>query len=322
MPKSASATTAPASNSGLPWFVADLVAPAALAGGLTLLRVDGRTFHQAAWALVSFWAAPRRTVALSVPLAGSPTVAAARPGVRPRWLGRVPEALPVPRAWSRARADRARHGARDRPPRDGDAPRRGCCSASRCDSCGAGASSRSRARPRSGSRASTPTSGGESTDHVHLRQLRLRGRRRRCVGGVRDHARVVCVARPPGQAGADACDRRRAGGGGSGRAAPACRPPVGGRSLRERPRQRRGARGRARPLSRRSTLGPARAAGARPRPLHPRQPAGAGPRPREPPLAPGVAAGWRCLVAGEASCVRARPAYAHCRRARALPRQG
>jgi hypothetical protein len=62
--------------SGLPWFIADLVAPAALAAGLTLLRVDGRTFHQAAWALVSFWAVPRRTVALSVP---SPVRARWRP---------------------------------------------------------------------------------------------------------------------------------------------------------------------------------------------------------------------------------------------------
>ena len=100
--------------SGLPWFVADLVAPAALAGGLTLLRVDGRTFHQAAWALVSFWAAPRRTVALRAPLAGSPMVAAARPGVRPGWLGRVPEAVSLPRARSRARSDRPRTD-RERP---------------------------------------------------------------------------------------------------------------------------------------------------------------------------------------------------------------
>jgi len=51
---------------GLPWFVTDLVAPAALAAGLTLLRIDGRTFHQAASGLISFWAAPSRIVALGV----------------------------------------------------------------------------------------------------------------------------------------------------------------------------------------------------------------------------------------------------------------
>ncbi len=63
-----------AAVSGLPWFVADLVLPAALAAGLTLLRVDGRTFHQAAWALIAFLATPRHTVALSV-----------RSPVRSRW---------------------------------------------------------------------------------------------------------------------------------------------------------------------------------------------------------------------------------------------
>lgn len=67
----------------VPWFAADLAAPAALAGGLTLLRVDGRTFHQAASALISFWAAPRRTVALG---AGS--------SAPPRW--RPPDLLFIP----------------------------------------------------------------------------------------------------------------------------------------------------------------------------------------------------------------------------------
>src|SRR5262249_19098516 len=67
----------------LPWFVADVVAPAGLAAGLTVLRIDGRTFHQTAWALLSLGLASRRTVALGV-----------RPPVRSRW--RPPDLVLVP----------------------------------------------------------------------------------------------------------------------------------------------------------------------------------------------------------------------------------
>lgn len=48
----------------LPWFVRDLGAPAALAAVLTVVRIDGRTFHHAAWSAASFWIAPRSTVGL------------------------------------------------------------------------------------------------------------------------------------------------------------------------------------------------------------------------------------------------------------------
>jgi hypothetical protein len=51
----------------LPWFVRDLGAPAALAAALTVIRIDGRTFHQAARAAVSFWTTPRSTIALGEP---------------------------------------------------------------------------------------------------------------------------------------------------------------------------------------------------------------------------------------------------------------
>jgi hypothetical protein len=44
----------------LPWFVRDAVAPAALAAVMTVIRIDGRRFHHAARATVSFWSAPRR----------------------------------------------------------------------------------------------------------------------------------------------------------------------------------------------------------------------------------------------------------------------
>jgi hypothetical protein len=51
----------------LPWFVRDVLAPAALAAALTVLRVDGRAFHHAARSLVVYLAAPRRTIALGRP---------------------------------------------------------------------------------------------------------------------------------------------------------------------------------------------------------------------------------------------------------------
>lgn len=49
---------------GIPWFLRDLAFPAAIAAALTVIRIDGRTFHHAARAAVSFWVAPRRTVGL------------------------------------------------------------------------------------------------------------------------------------------------------------------------------------------------------------------------------------------------------------------
>jgi len=49
----------------IPWFVRDLALPAATAAALTVMRIDGRSFHHAARAAVAFWASPRRTVALS-----------------------------------------------------------------------------------------------------------------------------------------------------------------------------------------------------------------------------------------------------------------
>jgi hypothetical protein len=60
----------------VPWFIAYLAVPAAVAAGLTLLRVDGRTFHQVAWSLACFSAAPRRAVALG---ARSPSSSRWRP---------------------------------------------------------------------------------------------------------------------------------------------------------------------------------------------------------------------------------------------------
>jgi hypothetical protein len=48
----------------LPWFLRDVLAPAALAAGLTVIRVDGRAFHHAARSMVVYLASPRRTIAL------------------------------------------------------------------------------------------------------------------------------------------------------------------------------------------------------------------------------------------------------------------
>ena len=56
----------------LPWFLRDLALPAILAAALTAIRIDGRTFHQAAGAAGSFWATPRRSVALGRPFRGRP----------------------------------------------------------------------------------------------------------------------------------------------------------------------------------------------------------------------------------------------------------
>jgi hypothetical protein len=44
---------------GVPWYMRDLAAPAAAASTLTVVRVEGRTFHLAARALASHLVAPR-----------------------------------------------------------------------------------------------------------------------------------------------------------------------------------------------------------------------------------------------------------------------
>jgi len=49
----------------LPWFVRDLLAPVVGAAGLTVIRIDGRAFHQAARSLAVYLATPRRTVGLT-----------------------------------------------------------------------------------------------------------------------------------------------------------------------------------------------------------------------------------------------------------------
>jgi hypothetical protein len=48
----------------LPWYLRDLALPMASAGVLTLLRVDGRTFHLTARSLVLYWAGPRQLTRL------------------------------------------------------------------------------------------------------------------------------------------------------------------------------------------------------------------------------------------------------------------
>ncbi len=48
----------------LPWYARDLAAPAALAGLLAVVRVDGRPFHLAARALVNYRLRPRRCACL------------------------------------------------------------------------------------------------------------------------------------------------------------------------------------------------------------------------------------------------------------------
>jgi hypothetical protein len=48
-----------------PWFARDVLAPAALAAALTVVRVDGRAFHQAALSMAAFVVSPRRTVGLA-----------------------------------------------------------------------------------------------------------------------------------------------------------------------------------------------------------------------------------------------------------------
>ncbi len=48
----------------LPWYLRDLALPIALASVLSLLRVDGRTFHLTARSLVLYWSGPRRLTRL------------------------------------------------------------------------------------------------------------------------------------------------------------------------------------------------------------------------------------------------------------------
>lgn len=52
----------------LPWYVRDLAMPAGGAALLTMLRIDGRAFHLAARALVSYTLAPSRVGAGGVPV--------------------------------------------------------------------------------------------------------------------------------------------------------------------------------------------------------------------------------------------------------------
>lgn len=47
-----------------PWYLRDLALPVAMASVLSLLRVDGRTFHLTARALILYWAGPRRLTRL------------------------------------------------------------------------------------------------------------------------------------------------------------------------------------------------------------------------------------------------------------------
>jgi hypothetical protein len=44
----------------LPWYVRDLALPAGSAARLTMVRIDGRAFHLAAWALVGYAIGPSR----------------------------------------------------------------------------------------------------------------------------------------------------------------------------------------------------------------------------------------------------------------------
>jgi hypothetical protein len=51
----------------VPWLVRDVIAPAAVAAALTVIRVDGRAFHQAARSMARYLTSRRRTVALGAP---------------------------------------------------------------------------------------------------------------------------------------------------------------------------------------------------------------------------------------------------------------
>jgi hypothetical protein len=49
----------------LPWYVSDVALPGASATVLSAIRVEGRTFHLAAQALLRYWIGPRRLVGMS-----------------------------------------------------------------------------------------------------------------------------------------------------------------------------------------------------------------------------------------------------------------
>jgi hypothetical protein len=49
----------------LPWYLRDIAGPAAVAGLLAVIRVDGRSFHLAARAGIDWGLSPRRVVSLS-----------------------------------------------------------------------------------------------------------------------------------------------------------------------------------------------------------------------------------------------------------------
>jgi len=50
-----------------PWYLRDLLLPALAAAVMTLIRVEGRTFHHASYSLLRFACAPRRVVGGSRP---------------------------------------------------------------------------------------------------------------------------------------------------------------------------------------------------------------------------------------------------------------
>ncbi len=57
----------------LPWYVRDLILPVASASVLSLVQVDGRTFHLTARALVLYWVGPRRLIQLQRPAVTEPS---------------------------------------------------------------------------------------------------------------------------------------------------------------------------------------------------------------------------------------------------------
>lgn len=52
----------------LPWYMRDLALPAGGAALLTMVRIDGRSFHLAAWALVGYALTPSRLAAGGAPV--------------------------------------------------------------------------------------------------------------------------------------------------------------------------------------------------------------------------------------------------------------
>ena len=68
----------------LPWYLRDIALPGASATVLSAIRVEGRTFHLAAQALVRFWTGPRR-------LAGARRCAAMGEFWRPEEIVMLPD---------------------------------------------------------------------------------------------------------------------------------------------------------------------------------------------------------------------------------------